>query len=87
MQQIASEVWLVQGDAFIFRAREAGSRWTFRVPRSALEALDPAGGKTPQQLFDSHRPRIYAAAAELVKTGDARRQHTLTEKEINRLLA
>ena len=87
MDKVGAEVWLARREEFIIRVRNTRSRWTFRVPRRVLEALDGTTGNSPQVLFDLHRPKIYAAVEELMATGDAQVQQTLTEKEIRRVLA
>ena len=87
MDKVGAEVWLARREEFIIRVKDMRSRWTFRVSRRVLDALDGTTGNSPQVLFDLHRPKIYAALQELIATGGAQVQQTITEKEIRRVLA
>ena len=77
MQKVGAEVWMARREEFVIRVRDSNTRWTFRIPRHALDALDGTTGNSPQVLFDLHRTRIYAAVEQLIATGEAQVQQTI----------
>jgi hypothetical protein len=84
MYHLIAEVWLAQRDEFIFRVRESdtGTKWTFRVPRTTLDILDPTGKMAAQAIFDLHRPAIYSEARRLLSSGDSWQQQTISMVEV-----
>ncbi len=69
---------------FMFRVREAasGDHWTFCVPRQTLLELEPDAKVDQQAAFDRFRPRIYAAAQELMTSADPTAQHVLRAENV-----
>jgi hypothetical protein len=84
MHQFVREVWLVEKDEFIFRVRsnDTKTQWTFRVPQGTLATLHPERGMSPHEIFDLHRPQIYAAANHIIASRDSARQQVISPGDI-----
>jgi hypothetical protein len=70
-------------EAMIFHCRDdAGTKWTFCVSRSTLEALEPDQTVVPDLTFNQFRAEIYAAATARMEGGSPEVQQVISFQEI-----
>ena len=80
--RFSAEIWVSDREAFIFRYRapEPGKLWTFCVPRSTLENLNP--NCSSLEAFEQCRADIYKAALDRIQEDNSEEQHTLSADDI-----
>ncbi len=78
------EEWVQARDVFVFRTIPSpqGQRWTFCIPRRALEELCPEEELEPDECFARYRSAIYSAAERHAAAGDPSKQIVISASEV-----
>ena len=83
-ERMTPEVWDAAREMYIFRCHPAAKleRWTFCVPRSTLEEIEPDRSLSMATIFNRLRARIYRAAYHRMTAGCPREEQVISASEI-----